>query len=147
MTLQPSLCPYLSSAGEGVFSDASVALLGRDQLLWEASLLHESLPLDLFAFFGLLLNLNLHHLLRYGLSGLGYDLRAQAHNLLNPSLSPSILGGFQPKRCLKHESPLRADSSSSLSPSWSGTLALCTLAFTTNPSVSTSKWRFPPRTF
>ena len=147
MTLRPSLCPYLSSAGEGVFSDASVALLGRDQLLWEASLLHESLPIDLFAFFGLLLNLNFHYLLRYGLSGLGYDLRAQAHNLLNPSPSHSILGGFQPKRCLKRESPLRADSSSSLSPSWSGTLALCTLAFATNPSVSTSKWRFPPRTF
>jgi hypothetical protein len=50
MRLRPSSCPYLPNSGEGVFSDASVALLGRDQLLWEASLLHESRPIDLFVF-------------------------------------------------------------------------------------------------
>jgi hypothetical protein len=32
-------------------------------------------------------------------------------------------------------------------PSWSGTLALWTLASTTSPSVSTRMWRFLPRTF
>ena len=32
-------------------------------------------------------------------------------------------------------------------PSWSGTFALCTLASTTRPSVSTSRCRFLPRTF
>jgi hypothetical protein len=50
MTPRPSSYPYLSNVGEGVFSDASVALLARNQLLWEASLLHESLPIDLFIF-------------------------------------------------------------------------------------------------
>ena len=32
-------------------------------------------------------------------------------------------------------------------PSWSGTLALWTFARSTRPSVSTSRWRFLPRTF
>jgi hypothetical protein len=50
MMLRPSSCPYLFNVGEGVFSGASVALLGREQLLWEASLLHESIPIDLFVF-------------------------------------------------------------------------------------------------
>ena len=32
-------------------------------------------------------------------------------------------------------------------PSWSGTLALCTRASSTKPSVSASRWRFLPSTF
>jgi hypothetical protein len=40
-----------------------------------------------------------------------------------------------------------APSSSSLIPSWSTMLATCTFAFSTRPSVSTSKWRFVPSPF
>src|SRR5215213_2145458 len=40
-----------------------------------------------------------------------------------------------------------APSSSSLIPSWSTTFATCTFAFSTRPSVSTSKCRFRPFTF
>ena len=47
-------------------------------------------------------------------------------------------------RCFRRESPLRADSNRSLSPSCSGTLALCTLAFRTNPSVPTKSVAFGP---
>jgi membrane protein DedA with SNARE-associated domain len=39
------------------------------------------------------------------------------------------------------------DANNRLKPSWSGIFALCTLAFSTRPSVSTSRWRFRPRTF
>src|SRR5215210_3831800 len=51
------------------------------------------------------------------------------------------------QRCFRRETSARADSSNSFKPSWSGTLALCTLALRTNPSVSTSRWRLRPRTF
>ena len=148
MTLRPSSCPYLPDVGEGVFSEARVALLARVQSLREASLLHEPLPIDLFVF-------SLAHSWTQTfttfsgtrLAGLGTTSTLKPMPFLSPSLSPSLLDGLQPKRCLKRESSLRADSSSSLSPSWLGTLALCALAFTTNPLVSTSTWRFLPRTF
>jgi hypothetical protein len=39
------------------------------------------------------------------------------------------------------------DSSSSLNPSWSGTLALWTFTLRRNPSMSTRMWRLRARTF
>src|SRR5215216_6378421 len=62
-------------------------------------------------------------------------ITCSAHLLPLPSYPASS------HRCLRRESPVRADSSRSLSPSWSGTFALCTLAFSTSPSVSTSRCR------
>src|ERR671916_1742375 len=64
-----------------------------------------------------------------------------AHLLPLPSYPASS------QRCFKCESSVRADRSSNLSPSWSGTLALCTLALRTKPSVSTSRWRLRALTF
>src|SRR5215203_5938819 len=68
-------------------------------------------------------------------------ISSSAHLLPLPSYPASS------HRCLRRESPVRADSSRSLSPSWSGTFALCTLALSTNPSVSTSRCRFRPLIF
>src|SRR5215218_3325937 len=66
---------------------------------------------------------------------------SSAHRLPLPSYPAST------HKCFRRESPVRADSSRSLSPSWSGTFALCTLALRTKPSVSTKRCRFLPRTF
>src|SRR5215211_7901323 len=68
-------------------------------------------------------------------------ISSSAHLLSLPSYPASS------HRCERRESPHRADSSRSLSPSWSGTFALCTLTLSNKPSVSTSRCRFLPRTF
>src|SRR5215213_4099185 len=68
-------------------------------------------------------------------------ITSSAHLLPLPSYPASS------HKCERSESPSRADSSRSLRPPWSGTFALCTLALSTKPSVSTSRCRFLPRTF
>ena len=84
---------------------------------------HEPLPVDLLALLGPFLCPYLRHFLRNRLGWLAHDLHAQAHCLLGPPPAPSFVSGVQPQ-VLRRESPLRADSSRSLSPSWSGTFAL-----------------------
>src|SRR5215218_10983267 len=66
---------------------------------------------------------------------------SSAHLLPLPSYPASS------HRCFRSQSPLRADSSRSLSPSCSDTFALWTLALRSNPSVSTRRCRFRPRIF
>jgi hypothetical protein len=108
---------------------------------------HKPLPVHLLSLLGPFLCPDLRHLLRYGLlAGLRTTSTlkpktSSAHLLLLPSYPASN------HRCFRRESPVRADSSRSLSPSWSGTLALCTFALRSKPSVSTSRCRFLPLTF
>src|SRR5215216_1857100 len=110
---------------------------------------HEPLPIEFPALLGPFPGPDLRHLLLHGLWGLAHDLHAQAHNLLGPPRMPPafVAEPASSHRCCRRESPVRADSSRSLSPSWSGTFALCTLALSTKASVSTSRCRFRPLIF
>jgi hypothetical protein len=108
---------------------------------------HQPLPVHLLALLGPLLCPHLGHLLGEGLRGLAHHLHAEPQSLLGPPPAPPLVARASTHRWFRRESLACADSSSALSPSWSGTLALCILALSTIPSVSTSKWRFLPSTF
>ena len=66
---------------------------------------------------------------------------------LPTSCPPPPVSGFDPQVRKALKALARRLQQSSLMPSSSGTLALCTLALSTKPSVSRSKWRFLPSTF
>src|SRR5215207_10671486 len=55
------------------------------------------------------------------------------------TLQDALIARHQPTNA-RRESDRAPTSNSSLMSSWSGTLALCTLALSTNPSVYTSRW-------
>src|SRR5215211_4587661 len=107
---------------------------------------HQPLPIHHLSLLGPPLGPGLSHLLRDRLLGLAYHLDAQAHRLLGPPFAPPLVAGIDPQMREARE-PDSCRPSSSPMPSASGTLALCTLALSTKPSVSTSKWRFLPSTF
>jgi hypothetical protein len=105
------------------------------------------LPIDQLALFSAFLCPDLRNPLRHELWGLAHHLHTLAQDFLGPPRMPLPSYPASSQRCFKRESAGRADRSSSLNPSWSGTFALCTLTFRSKPSVSTSRWRFLPRTF
>jgi hypothetical protein len=100
---------------------------------------HQPLPVNLLALLGPLRCPELGYLLGERLLRLAHHLYdAQAQDLLGPLLlAPSLVAGLYPQMLQPREPGPRRLQQSSLNPSWSGTLALCTLAFKTNPSVST----------
>src|SRR5215217_570713 len=72
------------------------------------------------------------------------DLRAMC--LLDPILAPTSVEHASTHRYERRGRREWAGSSRRRMPSWSGTFALCTLASTTRPSVSTSRCLFLPLT-
>jgi hypothetical protein len=108
----------------------------------KASWRHQPLPVHPYALLGPLLCPGLCHLLGERLLGLTHHLYAHAHDLLGPPRAcPSLGNRHRPTGAKGVEDDRALTSSSSLMPSWSGTLALWTRTFITSPSVSTKRWR------
>src|SRR5918994_489798 len=107
---------------------------------------HEPLPVHHYALLGPLRGPQLGHLLGDRFLGLAHHLHAQVQSLLCPTPAPSLVAGVHPqvrkaREASAHRLQQQPDAVLVGHPG-----ALWTRAWSTRPSVSTSRWRFLPST-